>query len=68
VRRVDAEEWLVRIDGALPAYISVGQYERNLARLAANRARAAAAGAPRNGPALLAGGWWSVGSVAIACR
>jgi DNA invertase Pin-like site-specific DNA recombinase len=55
VRRLDAEEWLVRIDGALPAYISVGQYQRNLARLAANRARAAAAGAPRNGPALLGG-------------
>lgn len=55
VRRQDAEEWLVRIDGALPAYISFGQYERNLARLAANRARAAAAGAPRNGPALLGG-------------
>jgi Recombinase len=54
VRRLDAEEWLVRIDSALPAYIGVGQYERNLARLAANRARAAA-GAPRNGPALLAG-------------
>jgi Recombinase zinc beta ribbon domain/Recombinase len=55
VRRVDAGEWLVRIDGALPAYISVEQYERNLARMAANRARAAAAGAPRNGPALLGG-------------
>jgi hypothetical protein len=52
---VDAGEWLVRIDGALPAYISVEQYERNLARMAANRARAAAAGAPRNGPALLGG-------------
>ena len=55
VRRLDAGEWLVRIDGALPAYISAGQYERNLARMAANRARAAAAGAPRNGPALLGG-------------
>jgi hypothetical protein len=55
VRRLDAEQWLVRIDGALPGYISVGQYQRNLARLAANRARAAAAGAPRNGPALLGG-------------
>jgi Recombinase zinc beta ribbon domain/Recombinase len=55
VRRLDAGEWLVRIDGALPAYISVEQYERNLARMAANRARAAAAGAPRNGPALLGG-------------
>ena len=55
VRRLDAQEWLVRIEGALPAYISVQQYERNLARLAANRARADAAGAPRNGPALLGG-------------
>src|SRR5262249_15378208 len=43
------------IEGALPAYISVEQYERTLARLAANRARADAAGAPRNGPALLGG-------------
>ena len=50
VRRLDAGEWLVRIDGALPAYISAGQYERNLARMAANRARAAAAGAPRERP------------------
>jgi len=55
VRRLEAGQWLVRIEGALPAYISVGQYERNLARLAANRARADAAGAPRNGPALLGG-------------
>lgn len=55
VRRLDAEQWLVRIEDALPAYISVEQYERNLARLAANRATAAAAGAPRNGPGLLAG-------------
>jgi DNA invertase Pin-like site-specific DNA recombinase len=55
VRRLEAGQWLVRIDGALPAYISVEQYERNLARMAANRARAAAAGAPRNGPALLGG-------------
>ena len=55
VRRLDAGQWLVRIEGALPACISVEQYERNLARLAANRARAEAAGAPRNGPALLGG-------------
>src|SRR5690348_17536634 len=55
VRRLEASQWLVRIEGALPAYISVEQYERNLARLAANRARADAAGAPRNGPALLGG-------------
>ena len=55
VRRLDAGEWLVRIDGALPAYISAGQYERNLARMAANRARAESLGAPREGPALLGG-------------
>jgi hypothetical protein len=55
IRRLDAGQWLVRIEGALPAYISVEQYERNLARMAANRARADAAGAPRNGPALLGG-------------
>ena len=45
----------MRIEGALPAYISVEQYERNLARLAANRARAERPGAPREGPALLGG-------------
>ena len=55
VRRSEAGQWLVRIDGALPAYISAGQYERNLARLAANRARAESPGAPREGPALLGG-------------
>jgi DNA invertase Pin-like site-specific DNA recombinase len=55
VRRLDGGEWLVRIDGALPAYISAGQYQRNLARMAANRARAESLGAPREGPALLGG-------------
>ena len=55
VRRLEAGEWLVRIEGTLPAYISVEQYERNLARLAANRARAESPGAPREGPALLGG-------------
>ena len=55
VRRLDAGQWLVRIEGALPAYISVEQYERNQARLAANRARAESLGAPREGPALLGG-------------
>ncbi|MFD8532522.1 recombinase zinc beta ribbon domain-containing protein [Streptosporangium canum] len=43
------------IAGVLPAYITVEQYERNLARMQANRQRAASPGAPRNGPALLAG-------------
>jgi hypothetical protein len=33
----------------------VAQYERNLARMAANRARAESPGAPREGPALLGG-------------
>jgi hypothetical protein len=55
VRALDAGQWLVRIEGALPAYISLGQYERNQARLAANRARAESLGAPREGPALLGG-------------
>jgi DNA invertase Pin-like site-specific DNA recombinase len=55
VRALEAGEWLVRIEGALPAYISAEQYERNLARLAANRARAESPGAPREGPALLGG-------------
>jgi hypothetical protein len=52
VRRLDAGEWVVRIDGALPAYISAGQYERNLSRMAASRARAESLGAPREGPSL----------------
>jgi hypothetical protein len=55
VRALEAGQWLVRIEGALPAYISLGQYERNQARLAANRARAESLGAPREGPALLDG-------------
>ena len=55
VRQLAAGDWPVRIDGALPAYISAEQYERNLARMAANRARAESLGAPREGPALLGG-------------
>jgi DNA invertase Pin-like site-specific DNA recombinase len=39
----------------VPAYITWAQYEQNLARLAANRARAEAIGAVRHGPSLLAG-------------
>jgi hypothetical protein len=54
-RGLGSKEWLVRIEDALPAYISVEQYERNLARMAANRARAESVGAPRPGPALLTG-------------
>ena len=39
----------------VPASITWAQYERNLARLAANRARAETVGAVRHGPSLLAG-------------
>jgi hypothetical protein len=49
------DEWLARIEGALPAYISVEQYRANLARLAANDPRADTPGAVRYGPALLTG-------------
>jgi DNA invertase Pin-like site-specific DNA recombinase len=48
-------DWHALLPGQCPAYISWEQYERNLARLEANRARAEAMGAVRNGPALLAG-------------
>jgi hypothetical protein len=39
----------------VPAYITWAQYEQNLARFAANRARAETRGAVRHGPSLLAG-------------
>jgi DNA invertase Pin-like site-specific DNA recombinase len=52
------DEWLVMIPGILPAYITVEQFEANEAKLAANRARAEAMGAVRNGPALAAGLVW----------
>jgi DNA invertase Pin-like site-specific DNA recombinase len=52
---VGAEEWLVLLRDRLPAYISWDEYTENLARLAANRARADALGVPRDGPALLTG-------------
>jgi DNA invertase Pin-like site-specific DNA recombinase len=51
----DRDEWLVLLPDRMPAYISVEQYEANLARLAANRNTAATPGAPRAGSALLAG-------------
>jgi DNA invertase Pin-like site-specific DNA recombinase len=53
--RVRRDDWLVYLPGALPAYISIEQYERNMARLDANRSRAQSLGAVRDGPALLAG-------------
>jgi Recombinase/Recombinase zinc beta ribbon domain len=49
------DEWLVLLPNRCPAYISPEQYERNQARLQANRARADAMGAARSGSALLAG-------------
>jgi DNA invertase Pin-like site-specific DNA recombinase len=49
------DEWLVAIPGVLPAYITVEQYQANLARLAANAARAETPGVVRAGSALLSG-------------
>lgn len=51
----EPDQWLARIEGALPAYISLEQYQANLARLAANRPGGQVPGAVRYGPALLAG-------------
>jgi DNA invertase Pin-like site-specific DNA recombinase len=48
-------QWLVAIPGVLPAYITVEQYHANLARLAANAARAETPGVVRAGSALLSG-------------
>jgi DNA invertase Pin-like site-specific DNA recombinase len=49
------DEWLVAIPGVLPAYITVEAYQANLARLAANAARAETPGVVRAGSALLSG-------------
>ena len=49
------EECLVLLRDRLPAYISWERFEANQERLAANRNLPSTAGAPRNGPALLAG-------------
>jgi DNA invertase Pin-like site-specific DNA recombinase len=53
--RLGRDDWLVFLPGVLPAYISIEQYERNMARMDANRSRAQSLGAVRDGPALLAG-------------
>jgi DNA invertase Pin-like site-specific DNA recombinase len=50
---VPSEEWQVLLRDRVPAYISWAQYEQNLARLQANRARADTLGVAREGPALL---------------
>jgi DNA invertase Pin-like site-specific DNA recombinase len=49
------DQWLVAIPGLLPAYITVEAYHANLARLAANAARAETPGVVRAGSALLSG-------------
>jgi DNA invertase Pin-like site-specific DNA recombinase len=51
----DSGEWLVLLPGRLPAYITPGEYEANVARMAANRQTAATPGAARDGSALLSG-------------
>jgi DNA invertase Pin-like site-specific DNA recombinase len=48
-------DWHVLLPDQCPTYISWDHYERNLARLHANRARAETMGAVRQGAALLAG-------------
>ncbi len=55
MRRAADDQWLARIEGELPAYISVEQHQANLARLAANAPHADTPGAIRYGPGLLAG-------------
>ncbi len=47
--------WKVCLQGALPAYISWEQYERNVRRLTASRSGSAGRGAARGGAALLQG-------------
>jgi len=57
-RHLPREEWTSFIPGAHPGYITLDQYEANIARLSANAAahgRDRAAGPPREGPALLQG-------------
>ena len=67
VRALDAGQWLVRIEGALPAYISVGSTSATRRGWPptgpAPRARARRAKAPR-----CWAGWWPAGSAVIACR
>jgi Recombinase len=59
------QEWLVAIPGVLPASITVEQYQANLARLAANAARAETPGVVRAGRRCCRG-WRGVGAAAGA--
>ena len=52
---VDPEHCHAYLPGRCPAYITLEQYEANLQKLTANRARTESRGAAREGPALLAG-------------
>ena len=52
---MERDDWHVLIPDHAPAYIAWADYERNVARLQANRARATTLGAVRTGQALLAG-------------
>lgn len=56
-RRLPVEEWPVRIDAAHPAYITWEAFVSNEQRLRENtpKMHGATPGAPKNGPALLAG-------------
>ena len=54
-RPTPSEEWHTLIKDRLPAYISWECYEENVKRLAENRARSDAMGAPRSGASLLQG-------------
>jgi len=52
---IEQGRWHAFIEESFPAYISLQQYEQNVERLAANRARAEERGAVRHGPSLLQG-------------
>jgi hypothetical protein len=52
---IDPRQWHAFIEESFPAYISVHQYEQNVERLAANRARGEERGAVRHGSSLLQG-------------
>jgi hypothetical protein len=57
-RQLPRDQWTAFIPGAHPGYITLGQHEANIAKLAANAAahgRDRAAGPPREGTALLQG-------------
>jgi DNA invertase Pin-like site-specific DNA recombinase len=57
-RKLPREEWTSFIPGAHPGYITLDQWEANIAKLAANAAahgRDRRSGPPREGPALLQG-------------